>query len=87
MRHGVLRADFVQYANRLDLIVPPEIARTDGQFTAWRGLTVTPGCRGSAFNHNCVLWHEDALDHLEETLTQPPPIWSGAVERAAGFNP
>lgn len=42
MRHGVLRADFVQYANRLDLIVPPEVA---------------------------------------------PPIWSGASERAAAFDP
>ena len=87
MRHGVLRADFVLYANRLDLIVPPEIAHTDGRFAAWRGLTLTPGCRGRDFNHDCVLWHEEALRYLGETLAQTPPIWSGATERPAAFVP
>lgn len=87
MRHGVLRADFVQYANRLDLIVPPEVARTGGGIAAWRGLTLTPGCRGRDFNHDCVLWQEEALRHLEATLKQAPPIWSGATERAAAFDP
>ncbi len=87
MRHGVLRADFVQYANRLDLIVPPEVARSGGGFTAWRGLTLTPGCRGRHFNHDCLLWQEDALRHLGETLAQAPPIWSGAAERAPTFTP
>ena len=85
MRHAVRRADFVQYANRLDLIVPPEVAQTGGDFTAWRRLTLTPGCRGRDFNHDCVLWQEEALAHLAETLPQAPPIWSGASERAAAF--
>jgi pimeloyl-ACP methyl ester carboxylesterase len=85
MRHGVLRADFVQYANRPDLIVPPEIARTDGQFGAWRALTLTPGCRGRDFNHDCVLWQEDALVHLRATLGERSPLASGTAERAAPF--
>lgn len=87
MRHGVRRADFVQYANRLDLIVPPEVAQTGGPVAAWRRLTLTPGCRGRDFNHDCVLRQEEALAHLGETLGVAPPIRSGAVERAPAFRP
>ena len=57
------------------------------RFAAWRGLTLMPGCRGHDFNHDCVLWHEEALRYLGETLAQTPPIWSGATERAAAFVP
>ena len=39
MQHSVRRVDFVQYANRLGLIVPPEIAQTGGPVSAWRSLT------------------------------------------------
>lgn len=85
MRHGVRRVDFVQYANRLDLIVPPEIALTGGPSGAWRTLTLTPGCRGSDFNHDCVLWQEEALAHLAETLGRVAPIASGNAARAAPF--
>ena len=55
--------------------------------TAWRGLTLTPGCRGRDFNHDCVLWQEEALRHLGETLSQAPPILSGATGRAGAFAP
>ena len=87
MQHSVRRVDFVQYANRLDLIVPPEIAQTGGPVSAWRSLTLTPGCRGRYFNHDCVLRQEEALQHLMETLGEAPPIWSGALARAMPFGP
>ena len=82
MRHGVLRADFVQYANFLDVIVPFAAAQTDDAFSPWEGLLLIPGCQDANFNHECVLSNGEVLDHLAHRLAQEPPLWSGQQARA-----
>jgi len=85
LRHGVLRADFVQYANLLDVLVPFGAARTEDAFAPWQGLLLVPGCRDASFNHECVLSDGETLEHLAQWLAQEPPIWSGRQARAGPF--